>query len=97
MKHHFKYCSVPHILAYVEANKRKRVYEVLLKFALKSLNQYGPKESLIFLMLIAQLCTGKDILYDNVVLLRGVVSSHLGSATEEKSETKGLYFYINFA
>lgn len=77
-------------VAYVEPNKRKRVYEVLLKFALKSLNQYGPKESLIFLMLVAQLCTGKDILYDNVVLLRGVVSTYLGSASEEKNETKGL-------
>ena len=74
----------------MEPSKRKRVYEVLLKFALRSLDQYGSKESLIFLMLIAQLCTGKDILYDNVSLLRGVVSSYLGSLGEEKSESKGL-------
>jgi len=78
--------------AYVEPNKRKRVYEVLLKFALKSLSQYGAKESLIFLMLIAQLCTGKDILYDNVVLLRGIVSAYLASLSDEKDEAKGLYF-----
>ena len=42
-------------------------------------------------MLVAQLCTGKDILYDNVVLLRGVVSTYLGSATEEKSKAKGVF------
>ena len=68
---------------------------MLLKFALKSLYQYGPKESLIFLMLVAQLCTGKDILYDNVVLLRGVVSTYLGSATEEKSKAKGVFCAVN--
>ena len=76
-------------VAYVEPNKRKHVYEVLLKFALKSLDQYGSKESLIFLMLIVQLCTGKDILYDNVTLLRKVVSSHVSSLNDEKSDLKG--------
>lgn len=63
---------------------------MLFKFALKSINEYDPKESLIFLMLITQLCTGKDILYDNVVLLRGVVSAYLGSLSDAKEETKGL-------
>ena len=82
-------------VAYVEPNKRKRVYEVLLKFALKSLDQYGSKESLIFLMLIAQLCTGKDILYDNVALLRGVVSSHVGSMRDDKNDAKGLYYFVH--
>ena len=76
------------------------MYEVLLKFALKSLDQYGSKESLIFLMLIVQLCTGKDILYDNATLLRRVVSSHVSSLNDEKSDVKGwfdgnYYFVLN--
>ena len=82
--------------ACVDAAKQKQVYRVLLQFALKSITQCSPKDSLVFLMLIAQLCYGKDALSsDDLQLLNGVVNSYIDSLDGQDKDTKGHCVYCN--
>jgi len=63
---------------------------VLLQFALKLITQCTPKDSLVFLMLISQLCYGKDALsFGDLQLLHGVVNSYVDSLNGQDKDTKG--------